>query len=140
MRRCVIDASVLAKLFFDEPHSDAAEWCLRRYDDLLAPDLVWVETAAVIWKRQRRGDISPEDAGAIVAQVLQLPLNIHGGSGLVPDALDLAVRFDRTVYDCLYLALAIKQRARFVTADQRFVNAVSGTPASSHVMWLGDLG
>ena len=51
MKPVVVDASVLTKLFFEECHSDAAERCVKRAGDLLAPDLIWAEAANVIWKR-----------------------------------------------------------------------------------------
>lgn len=36
------------------------------------------------------------------------------------DAAVLAQRFDHPVYDCLYAAVAKRERALFVTADRRF--------------------
>ena len=62
MKRVVIDASVVIKLFFEEEHSAAAERSVRQGQELLAPDLIWAEAANVIWKRQRRGDLSKENA------------------------------------------------------------------------------
>ena len=36
----------------------------------------------------------------------------------------LAVTYRRSVYDSLYLALSLRSNCRFVTADERLVNAV----------------
>jgi predicted nucleic acid-binding protein len=55
---------------------------------------------------------------------------------LLPAAFDLADWLRRTVYDCLYLALAIQIGAKMVTADLRLYNALQGTPESSHICWI----
>ncbi|WP_407895734.1 type II toxin-antitoxin system VapC family toxin [Scytonema sp. NUACC26] len=34
----------------------------------------------------------------------------------------MAISLERTVYDCFYLALAIRQRCQLVTADKKFYN------------------
>lgn len=139
MKRAVIDASVVIKLFFEEEHSDAAEQCVQAAGELLAPDLIWAEAGNVIWKRQRRGDISQEDAAQIAGQILGLPLRTHATADLVADALDLAMRFDRSVYDSLYLALAVKSGSILVSADRRLVNALAVTHLAKHVAWIGDI-
>lgn len=137
MKTVVLDASVVVKLFFEEAHSKAAEQCVARADEPLAPDLVWAETANVIWKRQRRGDLAADAALDLMRQVLALPIVTHPSADLAPDALDLAVRLERSVYDCLYLALAVRTKAVLVSADRRFVNALAGGPFEKHVAWLG---
>ena len=43
---------------------------------------------------------------------------------LIGDAFTLAVTFSRTVYDALYLALAIASGRPLLTADERLANAV----------------
>lgn len=139
MKHCVLDASVVVQLFFEEQYSEAAERCLKQYAELLAPDLVWIEAASVIWKRHRRGEISEEDALGIAGQIPALPLHTYSTSDLMTDALDLAMRFDRSVYDCLYLALAVRNKARMVTADKQLANALAQTPVGKHVLWIGDL-
>ena len=138
MKRAVIDASVLIKLFFEENHSEAAERCVQATRELLAPDLIWSEAANVIWKRQRRGDLSRKDAAEIAGHLIGLPLRTHLSVDLMPDALDLAMQFDRTVYDSLYVALAVRTNSVMISGDERLVNALAGTPLEKHIAWLGD--
>ena len=138
MKRAVIDASVLIKLFFEEDHSDRAEQCVRAAGELHAPDLIWAEAGNVIWKRYRRGDLSEEDAAAIAMQMMGLPIRIHPAVDLVLDALSFAMRFDRTVYDSLYVALAVMTNSTMISGDRRLVNALSGTPLEQRAIWIGD--
>jgi predicted nucleic acid-binding protein len=44
---------------------------------------------------------------------------------LLDDALNLAIDYGRTVYDSLFVALAIREGCQLITADERLVNAVA---------------
>lgn len=46
---------------------------------------------------------------------------------LLADVYRLAVLHQRTVYDALYLALSLREQCRFVTADEKLVNAIQAT-------------
>ena len=137
MKRCVVDASVVAAAFFQEEHAKAAQALLAAERDLLAPDLVYAEFTNVVWKRHRRGEIDDEEAAQLVADVLRLPLQITPAGELAGAALELALRTGRTVYDCLYLALAVKTRSRMICADLRLVNALAASPLEKHIAWIG---
>ena len=137
MKITVVDASVVVQLYFEEDHSSETERLFQQAEDLLAPDLIWSEAANVIWKRQRCGDLSQESATGIIDQVLSLPSRIHASVDLIPDALNLAMQLDRTVYDSLYLALAVKSKSVMVTADKRLVNSLAGSPLKEYVAWIG---
>jgi predicted nucleic acid-binding protein len=135
-KKLVIDASVAIKLYFEEVHSDTAEKCMSQASQLLAPDLIWVETANVVWKRHQRGEISADDAAQIAEQLLNIPFQIHPSDGLLTDALALAMQYNRTVYDCLYLALAISTKSVMITGDKRFANALKQTPHEPYILSL----
>lgn len=56
---------------------------------------------------------------------------------LVGAALEIALAFDRSVYDSLYVALALRDDCQLVTADRRLYNALA--PALSETMlWIED--
>lgn len=137
MKHFVIDASILVKLFFEEEHSDASVRYVRNATELLAPDLLWVETANVVWKRLRRNELSAADATALVDEMLRVPIVTHGHLGLVSPALALAAETGRSVYDCLYLALAIRENVPLLTGDERLVNALAAGPYSKRVRFVG---
>ena len=59
-------------------------------------------------------------------------------SGLVLEgALEIALGTGRSVYDGMYLALAIALDCRLVTADERFAHALADGPLGRHVLWVG---
>ncbi len=138
MKQWVVDASVVAAAFFQEEHAACAGALLAGKHALLAPDLVHAEVANVIWKRCSRQEITPEEAGRLVADLRSLPLAITASSDLIEIALELAIKTGHTVYDCLYLALAMTSNCAMVTADRRLTNALAGSFLSEHIVWLGE--
>ena len=138
MKPCVLDASVVAAAFFQDEQADAAGPLLASERKLHAPDLIYPEVANVIWKRHQRGEINGDEAGQLLADVLRLPLQIAPSDALVDAALQLALRTAQTVYDCLYLALAVKNKTVLVSGDRRLVNALAGSPLEEHVAWIGE--
>ena len=137
MTACVVDASVAAAAFFPEDHSDAARELLASGRTLHAPDLIWAELGNVIWKRYRLSEIDEAEANDLLADALALPLRIAPSDELLEAALKLAMRTGRTVYDCLYLALALKINAMMITADRRLVRSLTAGPLAPHVAWIG---
>ena len=128
MSRYVIDAGVAVKWFIPEPDSDKARKLLDRYDqgsdELIAPDLLIPEAANVFWKRASRGDITAQDADDNLSDLLALNVTLTPSSLVVQNALTLARTHNRTVYDCLYLALSLDQSCDFITTDERLYNAI----------------
>jgi predicted nucleic acid-binding protein len=133
MTKHVVDASVVAKWFFPEEHSSASQRLLAPRYTLLAPDLIWSEVGNIVWKRVRRGQLKADEAAQIAVDLVRMPLDIASTSGLLASALELAIATDRTVYDSLYLALAMDRKCRLVTADERFINALAPTPFARHI-------
>ncbi len=137
MKTTVVDASVIAAAFFPESCSIAARTLLTSGCRLYAPDLIYTEVANVIWKRHGRGEIQPLEASDMLGDVMSLPLEITPSDHLVAAALELAMRTGRTVYDCLYVALAVQRKTVMTSNDRRLVNALAGGPLKHHVAWLG---
>ena len=53
-------------------------------------------------------------------------------------ALEIAVRTGRTVYDSLYVALAVQLDGRLVTADEKLYNALKDGPLGARILWVED--
>ena len=127
----VIDAGVAVKWFIEEPDSGQAKGLLTNYlrwvDDLIAPDLIVAEAVNVFWKRTVRGDLTVQEAQDSLTDLLSLNLPLTSSALLAPQALRLAQDHQRSIYDCLYLALALQRGCGCVTADERLYNAIGKT-------------
>lgn len=139
MNTVVVDASVAVKWFLPEHDAGRAASLLRADNRLLAPDLLWIEVASVLWKVARRGAISADESQRMIAGTTAFPVETVESLDLLPESLRIASRTDRTVYDCLYLALAARRNAAVVTADERLVNGLRGTPWAQNAILLKDV-
>jgi predicted nucleic acid-binding protein len=138
MSLLVVDASVGLKWFIPEVQSAAARRLRASGNELHVPSLFDLEFASILWKKIRRSELSRPEADVILAKLLSLPLTRHPDAGLIASAFDFADRTGQTVYDCIYLALALQLAGRFVTADQRFFNNLRQTTLADLVVWIGD--
>jgi len=139
----VIDASVAAKWFLpaaNEPLTDEALELLKQYANgrvrFVVPDLFWAEFANLLWKAVRHGRCTRRSAESAIAALKNRRLTTVPSQALVEQAFGIAVAFERTVYDSLYVALAVDLRGHLITADERLANALA---AHLPVKWLGAL-
>lgn len=137
MTPLVVDASVALKWVLVEPDSAVAETVL--FNPLIAPDWWRVEVANGLWKALDRGEIDLEEARAGLARFASVAVETDDASGLLDDAMVLAARLKHAVYDCLYLALAVRRDTRMITADHKFTKAVLREPElAARVVLLAD--
>lgn len=128
MNRYVIDAGIAVKWFLVEQYSDKASELLEQYQqqaiELTAPDLLIAEVTNVFWKRAARHDLTAQEATDNLNDLLAINLPLIPATSLAVRALALAQTHNRSVYDSLYLALALEQSCDFVTTDERLFNAI----------------
>jgi predicted nucleic acid-binding protein len=134
----VIDASIAFKWYFEEPWSDAARRLLSG-TRLVVPRLFFLETSNIMRKRYERKDISADDARATAESLAELPLEVLPDHRLVRPALDLALDFRISMFDAVYVALAVRLQARVVTADRRLVNALRAGPLAAYILWVEEI-
>jgi predicted nucleic acid-binding protein len=139
----VVDASVAAKWFLPangETLVNEAFHLLHQYAAgeirFIVPDLFWAELGNLFWKALRQERWTQVSAEAALRALQERKLPTISSAVLLDLAFRLAIAFDRTVYDGLYIALAVHSKAQLVTADERLANAVA---AELPVKWLGAL-
>ena len=120
--KLVIDVSVLVKWFVDEPGADRA--AALRGEDLTAPDLILVEAGNVLWKHQRRGVLASADYVDAIEALQAGPITLtRVATCCRPAHVSPPNSINR--YDCLYLALAMREGFPLVTDDQRLLKVAA---------------
>lgn len=125
----VVDASVVMKWFLPEPLRPEAVSLLDNHRAgrviLAAPPHLAAEVAAALTKRVRRGHLSAQQASEAFSYFESYAPTTLTPPGLVASAMQLALAHQQSVYDCLYLALALEMRCDLITADARFHASLS---------------
>lgn len=132
----MVDSSVAVKWFVPETGSDRAAALLDSSLHLAAPDLLYPEAGNVVWKKVERGELSAREARDVINGLGRVPIAITESTQLLEAALEIAIASHRTVYDSLYVALAVARECDFVTADERLANSLAWGPLASHVKTL----
>jgi predicted nucleic acid-binding protein len=136
-RRYVIDANTVVKWFVQENLSREALRVAAAGAELLAPELILAEIGNAFLKKIRQRELSQE--GALVAlEAARRSLILRSSEPLSSPAFEIATTYQRSFYDALYVALALEENCRLITADVRLVNAVRNRLGET-VVWLGDI-
>jgi len=121
-----------------EPLADESLRLLKRYVasevEFIVPDVFWAEVGNVLWKGTRQRRWRQDEAEAVAAELKARDFATVSSVILLPEALRIAFAYDRSVYDCLYVALAVQSKTNVITADERLASALA---AHLPVKWLG---
>ena len=127
--RFVVDASVVAKWHLkDEQYIEQADALLVGFREgrlsLLAPDQIRYEVASAVRGALRTNRLGSRDGRTAIADFLAWHIPTVRSDSLILAAYDQAIRFDCSLYDGLYVALAEMARCPLVYADHRLRNAL----------------
>ncbi len=121
----VVDASALVKLVLEEEGSREARREFREAFikgwEIHVPDIALPEALNALWKHHALlGDLGEEELREAVEDLLKLwrKLELHETSCLARKAVEIAAEHRVTVYDALYLALAIEMNATLLSFDE----------------------
>lgn len=123
----VVDASVAIKWFKQEADSAAARSLFAGSDVLVAPELIVAEVGNACWKASRLRLMTPAQVDAAAAALPRCFASLLPLAPSAARAAEIARALDHPVYDAFYIALAEREGAPLVTADQRLCKAVAGT-------------
>ena len=128
----IVDASVTAKwLLRDEDDIAAADYILARVQArelrLSAPRQIDVEVTAAIRKAALLGRISSSEVTSTLEAWLELTQVLHlvENRRLLRPALRESLRWGVSLFDALYVSLAVIADTRLITGDQRLLRAGS---------------
>jgi len=139
----VLDASVAVKWVLPPSSEDLvpeAVDLLRRYvvEEIrfVVPDIFWADFGNVAWKAVRLGRWTSDEAGTALRDLTERNFPTIPSKDLLAAAFTLANAFQRSLYDSLYIALALANNCEMITADEKLANALA---ARLPVRWLGAL-
>jgi predicted nucleic acid-binding protein len=128
MNDIVVDSNIVAKWIIGEPDSAQAQRLIPEVplkgNRLIVLDLAFVEATNAIWKLYHRGPATLDETRNFLASLLVSPVHVEPANRLLKPALENATRYDRALYDALFVALAKDLGLRGVTADEPLFNAV----------------
>jgi predicted nucleic acid-binding protein len=125
--RYVLDCSVAIKWFVPEELSDKALQLLHEVEagrvSLVAPESIVAEFGYVLRKAVLNDQMSAERCQAIIEDFTDVPLEWVSLRAFAPQAMRLTASHMANFYDALYIALAINEDLRVLTADAPMTRA-----------------
>ncbi len=115
----VVDSSIALQWVLPEADAEVAETLLGN-PELIAPDILLIEAANVLAKKVRGNNSTMDDAIAGLALIEDTVSRFVSSAELAAEALRLSVDIVHPVYDCCFLACAIKLGAKLATRDAPF--------------------
>ena len=126
----VLDCSVAAKWVLPEPDGAPALRLFDRYVSgeisLIAPDLLLAEFASLLAKHSRRKQISTDQARKAFHLMTRCAPQLFDMRPRLFRALDLSLQHQMSLWDCVYLDLALEHNCSFLTADRRLLRSGAG--------------
>lgn len=137
--RLIVDASVAVKWFVEEVGFESA-WLLADAGfERIAPEFLIAETANVLQRKSRTGELTGEQATTALATLPFFFDRLVPSVELVKEAFNLSRLLDHSVYDCMYLALALQDvGAQLVTSDEKFIGKAT-IAGFGHRIWNLDV-
>lgn len=122
----VLDSSVIVKWFCQEEYTELAlkfrERYVNGYVNIAFPDLVIYEIANALRYNQK---VTEEDIVDGVNSLIDLGVDIIVPTKKITEsAIPLAFKYDLTLYDAYFVALAKELGFEFVTADNKFYKKI----------------
>ena len=124
MAKYVIDVGVGLKWFLDEEQADKARSNLSRNVEYFIPRLFYLETSAVLAKKVRRRELDKNEATRIRQTLGAFPFDVTPNEFLEDQSFDLALLHQISMYDAVYIVLAIAIEGKMLTSDTRFAKAM----------------
>ena len=120
----VVDASVVGSWMLpDEDHPEAVSALEKLKDDeAFAPSLLWFEIRNLLLANERRQRITPTQTAAALNLLQELPLRFDSQADS-STTLQIAREHRLTVYDAVYLELAIRRHLPLLTFDAELAEA-----------------
>ncbi len=124
MIKAVVDASAFVRLYIpDGPLPEGLieiiKKALKVESVLLAPDLMLAEASQVVLKKINRAELDKRIGEKIISSMQSIPFQYISNSILLNKSFALSLSNDISIYDSLYVSLALKAEALLFTCDEQ---------------------
>lgn len=120
----VIDSSALVKYFSREEGWERVRELLL--GGVATLDLAFKEVANALLKKVFREEVSYETALTIVRELAEeRPFPLKEQGRYMTKAFDIALKHGTTIYDALFIALAIESKSELITSDRKQADTAS---------------
>jgi predicted nucleic acid-binding protein len=136
----VLDCSVAAKWLLPEPDRAPALRLLEQYGtkeiSLIAPDLLLAEFASLLTKRCRRKQMTGEQAREACNLMTRCSPRLFELRPRLSLAMDISLRYQISLWDSAYIALASEFDCACLTADRRLFRGSAGRHPSLRLLGM----
>lgn len=122
----VVDTTVVMSYLTANPYTVNAIAFFNQItatDHLFIPEFCLAECTNVFWKEVRFGKMPVATAKTVLADLHKLPLITVLIKPFLDQALDIGLRRQLAIYDCLFIALAQTHQCALLTLDEKQSNA-----------------
>jgi len=131
----VLDASVIIKWFSEEGYTDTAIKIRNKFFkgtyELAAPDLILYEVSNAL---RFNPNFNEEDVIGAVNSLFDMGINIIVPTPrVVTSSITMAFKYNITIYDAFYAALANEIGFTFVTADNKLYQKIKDLKFFRHI-------
>ena len=122
--KSLFDTSAVLPFLVPHPLSNEAEAAMIETEPVFL-SFSKIEVANALRTFTKARHLSSEMAGEILAEFITLP-DFEDEHLYLRDALQLGIKFDHGVYDCLFVAASIALNVPLITADKKLRNKFAG--------------
>lgn len=121
----VLDNSVVSGWLLESQASAYSDAIAQRLqvDRAMAPHLLVLEYTNVLRTACKRQKLIAAQAQEMLARLAELPIDIDTAPPNPAQVFDLALRYDLTSYDAVYLDLALRKSLPIATQDRDLADA-----------------
>lgn len=138
--KLILDSSAIAALFFKEEHSQKVEEIVERSSQIYTVSQAYSEVANAAWKRVIIYGEDKELVREAVGRATDFITNVckvEQMENILTPAFELALENEITVYDALFIKLAIDLDGVVVTTDRKLSNKVNESGLGKFVDCIG---
>ncbi|RLI83351.1 PIN domain-containing protein [Archaeoglobales archaeon] len=138
--KVVLDSSVIVALFFKEELSDKVEETVEKFSEFHTVSQAYAEVANATWKRVKiygEDEELSKQALGLALEFIDKICEVEDSRAILDSAYGMAVRYNVTVYDALFISLAMKVDSKLITIDRKLFERVKGTELERFVEYVG---